>query len=71
MKELIKIFKKSKEINPELGDYIILCCVVKSKKYDSLTIKKAFKKLVLDCPEYGRNEKEEYIDYLIKQTNLI
>lgn len=62
-------FNIEKAKHPELGDYINLCSVVKGKFYHPDLIRKSFNELV-SRDEYDRSERKDYIDYLIKVTQM-
>lgn len=68
MTELKLRFKKFRELNPDNGDYIIMCMTVTGQKYNKRLIQRAFKELVSD-EEYDASEKVELIEYLLMLTD--
>lgn len=68
IQDLNKRFIKIRETNPSLGDFIVLCEAVKNQIYTNSLIKKGYKVWVKDCPEYGKKEKDEYLNYLFLKT---
>lgn len=67
MKELKKKFLLSKEVNPNLGDYIHLCRAVKNTGTDRATIMRLFN-AVVSKDDYDKSEKGELIEYLVVQS---
>lgn len=65
--EIKKEFNFKKEQEPDLGSYIVLCYVIKSKGYSDSVLKKALT-LLVPKDEYETSEKVSLINYLIKIT---